>query len=311
MDDTLLALQDLNITDNALDFGWVETFFKSSLAFIQIKNQNALSQESLIKFFQARVKGIIKKVGDDKTKWKAIINSGIPLNSDLFLESKMGEIIIAALSFGVSEKSTEDKILLVNSVTKIIQQMPVLVEDGNHIANKHLNDITTKWIKAEPISSLNIFEGAEEIISDLFIFKLPWIFNGISKKLRLMEMDDEAEIFEDLSMLIEIGLPTLKALKIYQAGIRSRVSAYELSLQFDDELWNKSIKDYKNDIILHKDYYKTLVSSICQEWIELLYLMTRKKIQSIENIPFFELGNVHEKTEVLDCERDKGKTTHF
>jgi hypothetical protein len=219
----------------------------------------------------------------------------------------MNEILLAALSFGISEKSTDDKISLANSIIKIIEQLPVLVEDGNHIANPNLNSILSKWINAESISSLKAFDGAEAIISELFTFKLPWVFNGISKKLRVMEMTDEAEIVEELSMLIEIGLPNLKALKIYQAGIRSRFSANELSLLFDDELWNKSIKDYKNDIVQHKEYYKTLVSPICQEWIELLYVITRKKIQSIENIPNFEFGNAHEETEILIAKEINGK----
>lgn len=307
IDDTLLALQELNNTEDELDFGWVESFFKNSLAFIQAKNQNDVTEENLIKFFQARVKGIIKKVGDDKTKWKSITNSGIPLKSDLFLESKMNEILLSALSFGISEKSIDDKISLTISISKIIEQMPVLVEEGNHIGNEHFNAILTKWLKAESISSLYTYVGAEEIISELFTFKLPWVFNGIAKKLRVMEMTDEAEIVEELSMLIEIGLPSLKALKIYQAGIRSRVSAHELSLLFEDELWNKSIKDYKTDIVRHKEYYKTVVSPICQEWIELLFVMSRRKIQTIENIPYFGFGNAYEKTETLIAKEINGK----
>src|SRR5690606_12685310 len=112
--------------NDELDFGWVESFFKNSLAFIQAKSQDSISQENLIRFFQARVKGIIEKVGDDKTKWKSITNSGIPLNSDLFLESKMDEIMVELFSFDISEKSIDDKIILANSIIGIIEQMPVL-----------------------------------------------------------------------------------------------------------------------------------------------------------------------------------------
>ncbi|MBL7789352.1 MAG: DEAD/DEAH box helicase [Chitinophagales bacterium] len=307
IDDTLLALQELHNTTDEIDFGWVESFFKSSLAFIQAKNQDVVSTENILKFFQARVKGIIKKVGNDKTKWKSLTNSGIPLNSDLFLESKMDEILLAVRSFGDSEKLIDDKISLANATINIIEQMPILVVDINHTANQNLNSILSKWINAEPISSLNAFDGVESIISELFTFKLPWVFNGIAKKLRVMKMTDEAEIIEELSMLIEIGLPSLKALKIYQAGIRSRVSAHELSILFDDELWDKSIKEYKSDIVLQKEYYKTLVSPICQEWIELLYVMTRKKIQTIKNIPHFKFGNVHMKTEILIAKEINGK----
>lgn len=308
IDDTLLALQDLhNPTDGDIDFGWIEDFFRNSLAFIQVKKQQELSEQSLINFFEARVKGIIQKVGEDKTKWKAIINSGIPLNSDLFVESKMEEIILALLSFGISEKTIDDKIILANSIIMILDKMPVLTEDENAIANAEIKTITSKWLKAEPLSSLNAFEGFEEVITDLFTFKLPWVFNGIAKKLRAKDMDEDAEIIEELSMLIEIGVPNLKAIKIYQAGIRSRVSATELSKHFEDELWDKSIRNYKNDIVLNREYYHSLVSSTCKEWIELLFHLTNSKIQTVDSIPNFEFKGVHEKTLILIAKEINGK----
>lgn len=309
IDDTLLALQDLHDkSDDEIDFGWVETFFRNSLALIQSKKeQGAVSEENLIRFFQARVKGIIKKVGDDKTKWKSIINSGIPLNSDLFLESKMLDIMLALIAFSKSEKKLDDKILLTNTIIKTIDKMPVLVEDNNSIENVDLSTITCKWLEAEPLSSLNAHEGVEEIITDLFAFKLPWVFNGIAKKLRSKEMEDDAEIIEELSMLIEIGVPNLKALKIYQAGIRSRVSSNELSSLFEDELWDKSIRDYKTDIVLNKELYKSLVSTTCKEWIELLFQLTNTKVQIVDDISNFEFKGVHKFTETLIAKEINGK----
>lgn len=308
IDDTLLALQDLNNkTDEAIDFGWIETFFRNSLAYIQAKGQEAISEENLIKFFQARVKGIIKKVGEDKSKWKAIINSGIPLNSDLFLESKMFDIMLALLAFSKSEKELDDKILLTNTIIKTIDKMPVLIEDNNSIENEDLPIITSKWLKAEPLSSFTALDEVEGIITDLFTFKLPWVFNGIAKKLRAKEMEEDAEIIEELSMLIEIGVPNLKALKIYQAGIRSRVSSNELSYLFEDELWDKSIRDYKTDIVLNKEYYKTLVSATCKEWIELLFHLTNTKVQTVDDISNFEFKGVHKFTETLIAKEINGK----
>jgi len=308
IDDTLLALQDLNNkTDNTIDFAWIETFFRNSLAYIQAKGQKDISEENLIRFFQARIKGIIKKVGEDKTKWKAIINSGIPLNSDLFLESKMFDIMLALLAFSKSEKEIDDKILLTNTIIKTIDKMPVLIEDNNSIENVDLSMITTKWLKAEALSSFTAYVGVEGIITDLFTFKLPWVFNGIAKKLRAKEMEDDAEIMEELSMLIEIGVPNLKALKIYQAGIRSRVSANEFSNLFEDELWDKSIRDYKTDIVLNKEHYKSLVSATCKEWIELLFHLTNTKVQTVDDISNFEFKGVHKFTETLIAKEINGK----
>lgn len=185
--------------------------------------------------------------------------------------------------------------------------MPVLTEDENAIANAEIKTIASKWLKAEPLSSLNAFEGFEDVITDLFTFKLPWVFNGIAKKLRAKDLEDDAEIIEELSMLIEIGVPNLKALKIYQAGIRSRVSANELSQYFEDELWDKSIRDYKSDIVLNREHYQSLVSPTCKEWIELLFHLTNTKLQTVDSIPSFEFKGVHKKTLTLIAKEINGK----
>lgn len=308
VDDTLLALQDLNNKGKEeINFEWIESFFRSSLSFIQIKNQNIISEENLINFFTARVKGIIKKVGDDKNKWESIINSGIPLNSDLFLEEKIPEISSKLFLYSLSEKTIDDKIVLTNAIIEIIDKMPVLTEDGNTIQNASLSEIISKWLKAEPLNTFNEFEGIEAIITDLFTFKLPWIFNGIAKKMRALDDNDYAEFMEEISMLLEIGVPNLKALKIYQSGIRSRISANELSTHFEDEFWDKSIKDYKNDIIRKREFYSLFVSPQCREWIELLFNLANKKTQTVNLIPDFEFGEVHKETNILLAKEINGK----
>lgn len=308
IDDTLLTLQDLNNqTNEIIDFSWIETFFRQSLAYIQIKNQKIISEENLINFFVARVKGIIAKVGEDKQKWKSIINSGIPLNSDLFLESKMEEISLVIFVYSLSDETIEDKINLANTIIKIIDKMPVLTEDSNAIQNENIGDITAKWIKAEPLSAFAEYENVDEVITDLFTFKLPWIFNGIAKKLKSSDIDEDSEIIEELSMLIEIGVPNLRALKIYQAGIRSRAAATELSSYFEDDLWTKSIRDYKDDIISNKNYYQSLVSETCYEWIELLFNLTSIRVQTVEKIPDFRFEGVHNQTQILLAKEINGK----
>lgn len=308
IDDTLLALLELNNqTDDVIDLEWIEPFFKNSFAVIQAKKQEPKSEENLIKFFKARISGIIGKVGENKTKWKSIINSGIPLNSDLFLENKIPEIILEISAFDKSDKSTDDKVVLINSIVKIVDKMPLLTDDGNLIAHNSLSEIILKWIKADPLNSFHDLGKVDEIITDLFTFKLPWIFNGTAKKLRVMDLENFAEIIEELSMLIEIGVPNLKSLKIYQAGIRSRVSANELSQLLDDDIWDKSIRDYKNDIILNKERYQSTVTQACKEWIELMFLLTNTIIQTIDNIPNFEFRDIHHQTRLLIAKEINGK----
>lgn len=122
-----------------------------------------------------------------------------------------------------------------------------------------------------------------------------------------MDLEPEAELIEEISILVEIGLPNLKAVKIYQAGIRSRVCANEFSQLFDDELWDKSIRDYKMDIITNGEDYKFLVSEKCREWIDLLLHMSKTRAITIDPIANFEFSNVHEKTNTLIAKEINGK----
>jgi len=300
LDDTLLALHFfMSKSEAGINYDWIETFFRDSLAYIQTDESNSLTKENLLFFLNARVKGVIKKVGSDSNKWGYIIKSGLPLNSDLFLENKLPEIAALISSYNEIEKTIDTKIEITNAIIKIIEELPVLEENVNELASKDFEVITSKWLQAESFSSIINLNLAEDIITNLFSYKLPWIFNGISKKLKNIELEVEAEFIEELSILVEIGLPDLKSVKIYQAGIRSRIYTKEFSSLFKDELWDKSIRDYKTEIVLNSEYYKSKVSVKCGEWIDLLIHMAGTKATFIDPIPNFRFGKVHEKTKIL------------
>ena len=112
-------------------------------------------------------------------------------------------------------------------------------------------------------------------------------------------MIDESEIIEELAILIELGLPDIKSVKIYQAGIRSRSSAFEIANLYEDELWEKSIKTYKQDLITHADYYKMQVSENAASWIELLVKFSKREFFKIKKVSNFTYGKVHEQTKRL------------
>lgn len=289
IDDTLLSLHNLNSPqgdDN--NYQWVDSFFRKSLAYIQITPDSSLTTEEIISFMEARVKGIVKKVGNDRNKWLSIIKSGIPLNSDLFIESRLTDLISLVQTYlDLEDGSVPNKIDLIRKFIPLIEDIPVLTEKVTSLNSVNFDKLLDGWINASPISNLLSFNNAEKIISDYFSFVLPWVFNGIAKKMRNLELDSHAEIVEEISMLIEIGLPSLKAIKIYQAGIRSRVSALELSSLFEDEFWDKSIQDYKTDILENQEAYKLLVSEYCGEWIDMLLQATNAKTKTIKCVPNF------------------------
>ncbi len=298
IDDTLLALQDLNNpTTDEIDYEWIEDFFRKSLAYIQIKKNDKVTKENLVTFVRARINGIVKKVGSENAKWKSIIKSGIPLNSDLFIEERIPSII--ELITLLNDNTLKSKIEISKGLIKIINNIPVLEENSEELESTDIDTIMTKWVIGESFSSFINLSFAEDIVANLFSYKLPWIFNGIAKKLRNIFLEEEALLIEEISMLIEIGLPDLKSIKIYQAGIRSRVHAKEISALFEDDIWEKTIKDYKEELLKNKDYYELIVSERCYEWISLLHFMSNSRTIIIDAIPNFQFADVYKKTDIL------------
>jgi len=310
IDDTLLALHSLhnnNIDESNFDYEWIESFFRNSLACIQLKNKDSLSEDEFVSFVKARVKGIINRVGTNYDKWHSIINSGIPLNSDLFLEDRLLEIINILEEYKNDEKNTAIKIVIAQKIVQAIQDVPVLEENKKEITDENFDEVISLWINAKPISSLKEFELSEKIISDIFSYKLPWVLNGIAKKIRNLDLEEEAELIEEIALLVETGLPHLKAIKIYQAGIRSRTYANEISDLFEDAVWEKSIKEYRAEILLDKEFFKENVSEKCKEWIDLLSNISTLKSFQVQKVTDFTLSNAHKSTSVLIAKEIDGK----
>lgn len=305
IDDGLLALHENNSLDLD-DFGWVDDYFRKSLAYIQAQHQEEITGGEVVSLLGARVKGIVKKVGSDREKWKSIINSGISLNSDLEIEEKLEEIILAINFYQITDCDIDDKIELLASIEDTVNEVPVLHND--FLEGNNLDKVRELWLKAATMSQISSLENANDIISKHYSFTLPWVLNGISKKLRLKGLIDEAKILEELSILVELGLPNLKSVKVYQAGIRSRSAAFEIGDLFDDELWDRSLKFYKEELITNIDFYKALVSDNSAEWLQLLSKFSKRETKLLKEIDDFTLyKEINEKTSRLIARKIDGR----
>jgi replicative superfamily II helicase len=303
IDDGLLSLHDLNSFEN--NYEWTDAYFRSSLAYIQAEQSKNITGEQVIHFLKARTKGIVAKVGGDREKWKSIIKSGIPLNSDLQIEDKLEQIIIFIQNYLFDEINIDNKINLLKDIENEINDINVLSDD--FIKSKDKDEIREKWLKAIPLSEIATLDQATSIVTKYYSYSLPWVLNGISKKLKSRELNLESETIEELSILVELGLPNLVSVKIYQSGIRSRSSANEISGLFDYELWDKSIKFYKNDLIDNMEIYKDLVSDGASKWLVLLSKFSKREITILKSIPDFTFGNNHNYTKRLIAKEINGK----
>lgn len=302
IDDGLLSLHNINSTDNTYE--WTDEYFRNSLAYIQAEHSEGITGEEVIQFLKARTKGIITKVGDDKNKWNSIIKSGIPLNSDLQIEDKLDLLISIIQNFLSNEIHIDAKIELLKDIEKEIKEINVLSEEFIESVNE--DEIREKWLKAIPLSEIAPLEEATNIVTKYYSFSLPWVLNGISKKLRHKELNIEADTIEELSILVELGLPNLVSVKIYQCGIRSRSSAYEISGLYDNELWDKSIKFYKNDLINSLEKYKDLISEGAFKWLVLLSKFSKRETSVLQSVPNFTFPDKHKITTRLLAKKING-----
>jgi hypothetical protein len=303
IDDGLLSLHNINNTDN--NFDWTDDYFRNSLAYIQAEQSEEITGKEVIQFLKARTKGIITKVGDDKEKWNSIIKSGIPLNSDLQIEDKLDLLINIIQEYLSNEINIDTKIKLLKDIEKEINGINVLSDE--FIESENQDEIRERWLKAIPLSEIAPLDQATSIITKYYSYSLPWVLNGISKKIKNKELILEAEAIEELSILVELGLPNLVSVKIYQSGIRSRSSANEISGLYDDELWDKSIKFYKNDLIKNIEEYQSLLSSEAYQWLLLLSKFSKRETIVLKPISNFTFGDNHKLTNRLAAKKIKGK----
>ena len=123
IDDSLLALLDINNKYiEEIDYGWVEEFFRKSLAYIQAVNSNEITSGEVIQLIKSRVEGIVRKVGRDRNIWQSIITSGLPLNSNLLIEEKLPLIINKIEEYQRIENNIENKIELLKNIEEIIKE---------------------------------------------------------------------------------------------------------------------------------------------------------------------------------------------
>lgn len=282
LDDSLLSLHNsYNKESNNLD--WIETYFSHSLAYIQANHSEDVSNDEVLGFVRSRTKGVVKKIGDNKQIWEKAISTGLPINSFLQIEENLDEIIQIIHVYFNSNQGIEDYIILFNKIEEILSTVNV-IRNENLPDGLDLQALSFKWLKAKPVPEIT----SNKNVIPYYTYTLPWVLYGLSNRLRKDNLEEEANTLEELAILVEVGLPNLTAVKIYQAGIRSRSAAYEIASTFyADNINLKSILDYKLDIIMYSENIKRVVSERTASWIDLLNALNKGvklNIKSISNL---------------------------
>lgn len=273
LDDQLLALHVAYVGDDefALPEVWVDDAFRDSLAAIQERSNDLLGGEKrLIKFFEARAIGVLRKT--PVAARRAVISSGLPLS-------------VGLAAFGDLEKfrGVVDRYLDSNfdseSLDSLVSEFETWARDHNFgmsdgvPTDELLTAIRPQWLSGAPLKEIADRAGEEafEICSGFYGYQLPWLLHAIAQKFDKESEENRIEALSKISVLVELGLPTEAAAKIYLAGVRSRTAAVELGPFVVNPA--ASINTIRRSL-LNPDVVSALSDAVSKTTVEWLHLLS-------------------------------------
>lgn len=271
IDDQLLALHLAYTGDDpSLSANWVDDAFRDSLAAIQERRSNpANGDRHLLGFLKARAEGVLHKTPPEARR--AIIASGLPLSAGLATFNQLGvfrEMVDRYLNSDLDDAALNAFVLEFESwarenAVSIVEAMP---------SEEILAAIRPQWLRGDSLRAIVETSGAEatDICSDLYGYKLPWLFHAVAQNLDKGTEEPRIEALSKVSLLVELGLPTEAASKVFLAGVRSRAAAVELSQYVTNSA--ASISGIRTALLDAEVVaaLSTTVSASTLEWLQLL-----------------------------------------
>ena len=274
IDDTLISMNlKMGVNDLQDCSTWIDDVFRGSLAYIQAKNSDRITQEQIIDILKARNQGVIKLAGSPQ-KWKSIACSSVPLKASLFIDDHFEEILENVINYIQSSKTFSDLMALIQYFDILILHLPIEA-DVELIQLANSSAIREQWYNGVSINEIEkLGNKVMDVCNQYYGFHFPWIINAISKKMNLINKSDEATILENISLFSEIGVPNIESAKVYLSGIKSRECALELSsfINIDAE---SSVKEQLFDIFRSLQSGEINCSDKSYRWLMLLDLSNK------------------------------------
>lgn len=293
IDDTLLALEsEYSKEENIV---WIEEFFRKSLAYIQAKKIENFDEERLIKVLKARHEAVINLSNNFR---KELLATSLPLQAGIFIRDNIETIRKIGERYLNSNKNIDDLMVFLSDTENFVVKFPSL--QFTEYDGKLNPYIMSEWIQGEPIGKFN--SGESKFCKEFYGYTLPWGINAISKMLSNLDFKEEASEFEELAILVQIGLPNIKAVKIYLSGITTRSVSKELSSFFTVEEIDQNSENLQILILSKSKVILENVSELTGEWMKLIIANTesaqtakldKRKIINLEGIePISEILNL-------------------
>lgn len=289
LDDELLALHEdmsVNLSDDA-SVEWVDQAFRESLAAIQARDDGAQSNtEDVIRFLQARAASILERIPDPSTR-KAVVASSLPLSVAIKAHGDLDLFRTLADEYLQSDMSLSSLITTVQKIESWARANASSVTDEMPEESK-LDNLREQWLGGVGLRELIEKDAdASSICKDLYGYKLSWVIHAISQKFDKAVEVDRVSALSLIALLVEIGVPTELAARIFLAGIRSRAAAVELArlgVKFGSSL------SLVSDNLRNPDFTKALITRVSPEtavWLNLILAeKSRQRISAPSFAPF-------------------------
>lgn len=271
LDDELLALHVDSVVNPADDesAAWVEDAFRYSLAILQARAAGSeTAADDVIAFLKARVDSVVARV--PKGVRKAVVSSGLPLSVALKARDHLDTFRQIADTFIGAGETAAALAVAVREIEQWVRAHAASVTGDMPDATK-LDVIRDGWLAGVGLQVLTASdEDATEITRELYGYQLPWIVHAVSQQLRASDEEVRAEGLAKIALLVELGVSTDLAARIFLAGVRSRTAATELAA-LDVEL-GSSIRDITRTLRSadNAKQLRPLVSDATARWLELM-----------------------------------------
>ncbi|MBI4500527.1 MAG: hypothetical protein HY700_05140 [Gemmatimonadetes bacterium] len=288
IDDELLAMHlDPGVNGAAADpEAWVEEVFRASLAVLQAHHPNAsTTPEQVLRFLQARVRSVLHRVPEDARA--AIVSGGLPLSVairehlDLDLFRRLADRLEEANTLEARVAGLREVEDWARNHARFQKKIPEAAE---------LDGIRAGWLSGVSLRELGqTTKVAASVCRDIYGYLLPWIVHSASQQLRSLGERDRADALAELALVVEVGVPSDRAARVFLAGVRSRAAAAELGATNVDLGDSVSAIGRTLRNPQFREGIRPQVSEGTNAWLDLISAETRAGARVVPRFEPFEL----------------------
>ncbi|QQR81273.1 MAG: hypothetical protein IPJ69_03810 [Deltaproteobacteria bacterium] len=205
---------------------------------------------------------------------RAVIASGLPLSVGILAFNQLNifrEMADRYLNADINEDALGYLVLEFenwarDNAKNIVKRIP---------SQEQLNKIRPQWISGDPLQKIikECGNKSTDICNELYGYQLPWLFHSVAQKLDKTTEEARVEVLSKAGLLVECGLPTEAAAKVFLSGVRSRTAALELSRFVNNP--SASVSRIRK-ALLNPDTVTALSDFVSQPTLKWLHLLSEE-----------------------------------